>query len=84
MPEMCIRDSREKSGYPERENHHEKHEEFKKTIQELYEYLQDYEGPTAVSYTHLDVYKRQSLDRCLGVFTLLRFLARRMRTFSSE
>ena len=26
----------EKSGYPERENHHEKHEEFKKTIQELH------------------------------------------------
>ena len=24
----------------------EKHEEFKKTIQELYEYLQEYEGPT--------------------------------------
>lgn len=23
-----------------------KHEEFKKTIQELYEYLKDYEGPT--------------------------------------
>ena len=23
-----------------------KHEEFKKTIQELHEYLQDYEGPT--------------------------------------
>ena len=23
-----------------------KHEEFKKTIQELYEYLQEYEGPT--------------------------------------
>ena len=32
----------EKAGYPERE----KHEEFKKTIQELHEYLQDYEGPT--------------------------------------
>ena len=26
--------------------HYEKHEEFKKTIQELYEYLQEYEGPT--------------------------------------
>ena len=36
----------EKSGYPEREKHYEKHEEFKKTIQELHEYLQDYEGPT--------------------------------------
>mgnify|MGYP000428388717 CR=1 FL=1 len=36
----------EKSGYPERENHHEKHEEFTKTIQELHEYLQEYEGPT--------------------------------------
>ena len=36
----------EKAGYPEREKHHEKHEEFKKTIQELHEYLQEYEGPT--------------------------------------
>ena len=36
----------EKSGYPEREKHYEKHEEFRKTIQELYEYLQEYEGPT--------------------------------------
>ena len=36
----------EKSGYPEREKHYEKHAEFKKTIQELHEYLQDYEGPT--------------------------------------
>ena len=34
----------EKAGYPEREKHYEKHEEFKKTIQELYE---------SVSYTHL-------------------------------
>ena len=33
-------------GYPEREKHYEKHEEFRKTIQELYEYLQEYEGPT--------------------------------------
>ena len=50
----------ENVGYPGRETHHEKHEEFKKTIQELQEYLQDYEGPTEpVSYTHLDVYKRQ-------------------------
>ena len=36
----------ENAGYPESEMHHEKHEEFKKTIQELYEYLKDYEGPT--------------------------------------
>ena len=36
----------EKAGYPERKKHYEKHEEFKKTIQELYEYLQEYEGPT--------------------------------------
>ena len=36
----------ENVGYPGRETHHEKHEEFKKTIQELYEYLQEYEGPT--------------------------------------
>ncbi len=28
------------------EKHYEKHEEFRKTIQELYEYLQEYEGPT--------------------------------------
>ena len=36
----------ENAGYPEYEKHHENHEEFKKTIQELQEYLQDYEGPT--------------------------------------
>ena len=36
----------ENVGYPGRETHHEKHEEFKKTIQVLYEYLNDYEGPT--------------------------------------
>ena len=36
----------ENAGYPEYEKHHEKHEEFRKTIQELYEYLQEYEGPT--------------------------------------
>ena len=36
----------EKSEYPDRGKHHEKHEEFKKTIQELYEYLHDSEGPT--------------------------------------
>ena len=36
----------EKVAYPELVNHHAKHEEFKKTIQELYEYLHDYEGPT--------------------------------------
>ena len=35
----------EKAGYPERDRHHEKHEEFKKTIQELHEYLRDSEGP---------------------------------------
>ena len=36
----------EKAEYPDRGKHHEKHEEFKKTIQELYEYLHDSEGPT--------------------------------------
>ena len=36
----------ENAGYPESEMPPEKHEEFKKTIQELYEYLKDYEGPT--------------------------------------
>ena len=30
----------EKADYPDRDKHHKKHEEFKKTIQELYEYLQ--------------------------------------------
>ena len=32
--------------YLDEYTHHEKHEEFKKTIQVLYEYLNDYEGPT--------------------------------------
>lgn len=32
-------------GYPELSKHHEKHEEFKKTIKELYEYLDENEGP---------------------------------------
>ena len=36
----------EKASYPERDRHHKKHEEFKKTIQELHEYLRDSEGPT--------------------------------------
>ena len=31
----------EKVAYPELVNHHAKHEEFKKTIQELYEYFSD-------------------------------------------
>lgn len=31
--------------YPELAKHHEKHEEFKKTIQDLYEYLDELEGP---------------------------------------
>ena len=32
--------------FKEEEKLQEKHEEFKKTIQELHEYLQEYEGPT--------------------------------------
>ena len=36
----------EKVDYPELDKHHQKHEEFKKTIQDLYEYLNDFEGPT--------------------------------------
>ena len=35
-----------KVDYPELDKHHQKHEEFKKTIQDLYEYLNDFEGPT--------------------------------------
>ena len=32
-------------NYPELPQHHEKHEEFKKTIQSLYVYLDEVEGP---------------------------------------
>ena len=32
-------------NYPELPQHHEKHEEFKKTIQSLYVYLDEIEGP---------------------------------------
>ena len=32
-------------NYPELINHHAKHEEFKKTIQELYDFLNENEGP---------------------------------------
>ena len=35
----------QKAGYPDFDNHHAKHEEFKSTIKELYEYLEDLEGP---------------------------------------
>ncbi|MCI9447973.1 MAG: hemerythrin family protein [Lachnospiraceae bacterium] len=34
-----------KVGYPELAQHHEKHNEFKKTIQGLYDYLDENEGP---------------------------------------
>ena len=47
----------EKAGYPERGKHHEKHEEFKKSIQELYEYLQDYEVAEFI-------FMRENPDRC--------------------
>ena len=33
------------AGYPDYENHHKKHEEFKETIKELTEYLEELEGP---------------------------------------
>ena len=36
----------EEVSYPELKNHHEKHEEFKKTIDTLYEYLDELDGPT--------------------------------------
>lgn len=32
-------------NYPELSNHHAKHEEFKKSIQELYDFLNENEGP---------------------------------------
>ena len=35
----------QKAGYPDFDNHHAKHEEFKKSIQELYDYLNENEGP---------------------------------------
>jgi len=34
-----------KVNYPELPQHHEKHEEFKKTIQTLYDFLEEHEGP---------------------------------------
>lgn len=34
-----------KCNYPDYENHHAKHEEFKSTIKELFEYLDELEGP---------------------------------------
>lgn len=36
----------ESVGYPELKQHQEKHEEFKKTLTELHEFLEDSEGPT--------------------------------------
>ena len=36
-----------------------------------------------VTYMEILIYRRASLDKCFGVFTLLRVLARRIRTFSS-
>lgn len=36
----------EEAGYPELNNHKKQHEEFKKSIKELYDYLEEAEGPT--------------------------------------
>jgi hemerythrin len=36
----------EDADYPELENHKKKHEEFKKSLKELYDYLEESEGPT--------------------------------------
>ena len=38
-------DLQKKASYPELSAHHAKHEEFKKSIQELYDYLNENEGP---------------------------------------
>ena len=38
-------DLQKKVSYPELAAHHDKHEEFKKSIQELYDYLNENEGP---------------------------------------
>ena len=38
-------DLQKKVSYPELAAHHAKHEEFKKSIQELYDYLNENEGP---------------------------------------
>lgn len=34
-----------KADYPDYDNHHAKHEEFKSTIKELFDYLDELEGP---------------------------------------
>ena len=36
----------EQVGYPELKQHREKHAEFKKTLEELHEFLEESEGPT--------------------------------------
>ena len=38
-------DLQKEVNYPDYPAHHNKHEEFKKTIQTLYDYLDEYEGP---------------------------------------
>ncbi|MGN0407743.1 MAG: bacteriohemerythrin [Bacteroides sp.] len=35
-----------KANYPDYDKHHAKHEEFKQTIKELFDYLDELEGPT--------------------------------------
>ena len=47
----------EKAGYPERGKHHEKHEEFKKSIQELY--IKTFDRSVAEF-----IFMRENPDRC--------------------
>jgi hemerythrin len=69
----------EDAGYPELANHKKQHEEFKKTIKELYEFLEDSEGPTedfvkqvqknVVSWLFIHI---KSFDRSVAEFINLR------------
>lgn len=49
----------EKVNYPEIDKHHQKHEEFKKTIAALYEFLDEHEGPND---EFVDLVKKNVVD----------------------
>ena len=57
-----------KVSYPEFSGHHAKHEEFKTSIQELYDYLNENEGPDD---QFIEQVKRQIAPRAsmLGIYT---------------
>ena len=69
----------EKAGYPEREKHYEKHEEFKKNIEELYAWLDESEGPTEQFEQRVKekvadwlLYHIKSFDRSVAEFIHMR------------